>query len=183
MALFLVQRLSVTLPLYWPGLWKGDFVWLRVSSLWSFFDAGGIVLTEIGTGLCCVWGLEIKVACCSLRGISGIFPSRRKGNLACQTWQRTKLSFSVGLPWCAFCETEEINLSVLLAKNQSKMFEKNVASLCNYEAEAFFFLPPLLNCSQTDSGNKVIYAQLPNNNGWMYLLTGWTVAALMVIIL
>lgn len=45
--------------------------------------------------------------------------------------------------------------------------------LRNYEAEAVFFLPLLLNSSQTDSGNKVIYAQLPNIDGWMYLCVLW----------
>lgn len=121
---FLVQCLSVRLPLYWPGLWKGDFVWLRVSSLWSFFEAGGLCWLRLEVASAMFWGLEIKVPCCSIRGISSIFPSGRKRNLACQSWQclssfavRTKLSLWVGLPLCAFRKNEETNLSVLLTMN------------------------------------------------------------------
>lgn len=48
------------------------------------FETGGIVLTKIGSGLCCVSGLEVEVPSCTITGIFSIFHTRRKINLACQ---------------------------------------------------------------------------------------------------
>lgn len=90
---FGAQPFSQTSSLLTLALKKGLYLTESFKPL-VIFETGRIVSTKIGSGLCCVSGLEMEVPCCSIRGIVSIFHTRRTRNLACQSWNHLS-SFAV----------------------------------------------------------------------------------------
>lgn len=92
------------------------------------YEAGRIVLGAIGSGLSCVSRLEMKVPCCSIRGISSTIPSRRKRNLARQSWQCLSLLCELNdlFQWIL----PKLQISICFSQRTTIMLTKYTSSFC-----------------------------------------------------
>lgn len=169
------------------GFEKGTLSGCEFQASGRFLRRAGLCWLRLEVASAVFWGLEIKVPCCSIRGILSIFPSRKKKKpcmselavfvLLCCAKKKNIYLFEWVCPYVLSRITEETNLSVLLAKkmksccvNNRQENWKKLFYCAIMKQKQFFFLTPAEQ--QPDRrGNKVIYSQLLNNDGLMYLCT------------